>query len=118
MEPRVVLISKDLMFRTELKEFFRSQGCEVIAQKDFTVPAVNAVAATAKLILLDLESTEEQGLALVPGLEAAPASLLCFLSHRSTGLADQAVQLGARHVVPRSALHKTAIELLSKHDER
>jgi hypothetical protein len=112
---RVVLLSRDLLFITKIKEVAAAHQREVVVAKSET--ALNeALTGGAGVVLIDLEKAPI-ALEVIKGALSAPNregwKCVSFFSHVHLETADSARALGLGEVMPRSKFVQLLPHLLS-----
>jgi hypothetical protein len=105
---KAILLSKDLLFISRVKEVGLASGGEVLVVKNEAAlqTAVSEVGQQEKgVLLLDLEKcplTLDSVQQVVSGLSDNSWRCVCFFSHVHVELADEARRRGLGDVMPRS----------------
>jgi len=114
--PSILLLTKDLLFITKVKEVARATGCEVRVVKGWTgLDEALSVHTDPGLLMLDLEKAIaplEQLAERVRELVGGGWRCVSFFSHVHDELEGRARELGLGEVMPRSRFVKVLPELL------
>jgi hypothetical protein len=114
---RAVLLSRDLLFITKIKEVAAAQQCELVMAKSESALQEAIVGVPERgLVLVDLEKTPVPLEVIANALSTALQSgwrCVCFFSHVHNETGDNARALGLGDVMPRSKFVQQLPHLLS-----
>lgn len=116
----IILLSKDLLFITKIREVVHAAGCELLVVKsDATLESrwqeLSTGSVVGGLMMIDLEKpgVELSNIAKVwTGLASLEWRCLSFFSHVHESVAEQAQALGLGDIMPRSRFIRVLPDIL------
>ena len=106
----VVAVVDDMFFKAKIRAVAEAVGAEISFPR--TKEALLERAASADLVIVDLQNEKIDPLSLPP--ELRPAPLLGFFSHVEVELLRSALAAGYDRVMPRSVFTRDLADILSK----
>ena len=106
---RVVLVSDDLMFRSQLGAAVRRTGGELLTARTEDIPEADA-------LFIDLNQDSPHRLGMIARVrEAHPeATIVAFCHHEAKDVREAAMRVGASTCITNGALQSAALRLAGK----
>jgi PleD family two-component response regulator len=114
----ILALVDDLMFTSKIRATAKPLGATVVFARSLETALAEMAKARPALVILDLNATRIEPLAIVAAMKADPALAdipsVGFVSHVQTDLIDAARRAGVTEVLPRSAFTMNLPEILAR----